>query len=305
MMKNINTDLFEQTSPQLLGLAYRLLGSAAEAEDAVQDTYIKWQLVDKSVIRNEEAWLTTCCTNRCLDMLKSSRLSRTDYVGPWLPEPLHTTTDNSPEEQMLMASSLTTAFLMLLERLTPRERAAYLLHDIFDYSYEEISETLDMHAAGCRKLVSRARTFIHQEKVRFTPTKSQQEQLLKAFQGAIKTGSTYHLGELLSKQIELRADSGGKVAAVRDVLSGKKAVLEFVTDTLIPVWKLLQIEAIEINGTLGFVVKADELIVASISFSYNIAGALENIFIMRNPDKLSRLENRSHHNTTNGALRLN
>ncbi len=304
MMEKKNIDTYEKVRPQLLGLAYRLLGSVAEAEDAVQDTFLKWQAVDKSVIRNGEAWLTTCCTNLSLDMLKSARRSRTSYIGPWLPEPLHTKTERNAEEDLVLNSSLTTAFLFLLERLTPKERAAYLLHEIFDYPYEDISKTLGIQAVACRKLVSRAKKFVGQDKVRNTPTAEQQEKLLDAFQLALKTGSSQSLGTLLSEGAELRADSGGKVIAVREVLSGQETVLSFIVETLRYAWNDLQVEISEINGTLGLNLNEDGEIVASISFGYDQDGALDNIFIMRNPEKLNRLESVNLHNSTNGALIL-
>lgn len=304
MMDKKNIDIFETISPQLLGLAYRLLGSVAEAEDVVQDTFVKWQTTDTSIIRNGEAWLTTCCTNLSLDVLKSARRSRTSYIGPWLPEPLHTVTTSNAEEDVILNSSLTTAFLFLLERLTPKERAAYLLHEIFDYPYEDISKTLGIQAVACRKLVSRAKTFIGQEKVRNKPSAKQQEKLLTAFQLALKTGSSHSLGTLLSEGIELRADSGGKVIAVREVLSGQQTVLAFISDTLRHAWSDLQIDTSEINGTLGLNLTENGKIIASLSFGYDQGGALENIFIMRNPEKLNRLECISHHNSANGGLIL-
>lgn len=304
MMEKKNIDIFEKVRPQLLGLAYRLLGSVTEAEDSIQDTFLKWQAADKTVIRNGEAWLTTCCTNLCLDVLKSARRSRTNYIGPWLPEPLHTMTERNAEEDLILNSSLTTAFLFLLERLTPKERAAYLLHEIFDYPYAEISKTLGIQTVACRKLVSRAKTFIGQEKVRSSPSPEQQEKLLDAFQTALKTGSSQSLSSLLSEDIELRADSGGKVIAVREVLSGQKTVLTFIADTLRHAWDNLQIETSEINGTLGLNLNEGGKIAASISFGYDQEGALENIFIMRNPDKLNRLGNAIPHNSENGALIL-
>lgn len=303
-MDKQDIDIFEQASPRLTGLAYRLLGSAAEAEDVVQDVFLKWQAADKTSLHNAQGWLTTCCTNLSLDVLKSARRSRTSYVGPWLPEPLHTTTQSNAEEDLMLSSSLSTAFLFLLERLTPKERAAYLLHEIFDYPYEDISQTLGVQSAACRKLVSRARKNIGQEQVRNTPTIEQQNKLLAAFENALKTGSAKALGLLLSEDIELRADGGGKVIAARNVIYGRDKVLRFITGVWRAAWKDLTLSKSEINGRPGLVFKDGKTIHASLSFGYDEAGVLENIFIMRNPDKLSRLENVSYHSEANGGLNL-
>lgn len=126
--------IFEKTRPMLLALAYRILGSRADAEDAVQDTFLKWQKADRDRIEHPASWLTTICTCRCIDLLRSAHRTRVDYVGSWLPEPVRTPVDERPEERLSLSSSLATAFLLLLERLTPKERAAYLLHEIFDVS---------------------------------------------------------------------------------------------------------------------------------------------------------------------------
>ncbi|MEN4194546.1 sigma-70 family RNA polymerase sigma factor [Serratia marcescens] len=149
--------LFESRRSFLIGLAYRILGSLADAEDAVQDTYIKWLHADRHSILNPAAWLTTVCTRRCLDLLRAAQQARVDYVGIWLPEPIQTAAAKTPEQTLELSSSLSTAFMLLLERLTPRERAAYLLHDIFDLPYADLATTLGGEETACRKLVSRAR----------------------------------------------------------------------------------------------------------------------------------------------------
>ena len=201
---------FEQVRPMLTGLAYRMLGSRADAEDAVQDTFLKWQATPQDEIERPAAWLTTACTRRCIDLLRSAHRTRVDYVGPWLPEPIHTPVDDMSDLQL--ASSLTTAFLLMLERLTPKERAAYLLHEIFDIDYPEIATILEMQESACRKLVSRARANIDQDKVRHETPRERQRALLAAFETAVTSGEINTLATLLSEDIRLAADSGGKVA---------------------------------------------------------------------------------------------
>ncbi|AUX48875.1 RNA polymerase sigma24 factor [Sorangium cellulosum] len=280
---------FEAARPMLLGLAYRILGSRAEAEDAVQDTYLKWQDADRSAIENPASWLTTTCTRRSIDLLRSARQTRVDYVGAWLPEPIHTSAEHRPDEHLALASSLQTAFLLVLERLTPKERAAYLLHEIFDVSYPEIAAALDLQESTCRKLVSRARASIDQSRVRHVTPPDRQEQLLAAFQTAVTSGGTEDLAALLSDDIELCADGGGKVPTVLHVLRGKAEVLDFIGRALREYWRAYAWDAADINGGRGVILRRDGAATACVSFAYDEHGAATNIYIMRNPDKLSRL----------------
>ena len=281
--------IFEEARPRLLGLAYRILGSRADAEDAVQDTFLKWQEVDRTTIETPAAWLTTACTRRCLDLLKAAHRKRIDYVGAWLPEPIHTASDDNAEEKLALTSSLTTAFLLMLERLTPKERAAYLLHEIFGQPYEEVAETLDMQETAARKLVSRAKTNIGLEKARHQTPRERQDELLSAFHQAIHGGSVASLSALLSADVKLTADGGGKVATVLGVLAGKETVLAFIIDRLTEYWSHYVWEIGDINGGRGIVLRdeAKNDIAATVAFGYDGDGNVNDIFIMRNPDKLT------------------
>jgi RNA polymerase sigma factor (sigma-70 family) len=281
--------IFEEASPMLLGLAYRILGIRADAEDAVQDTYLKWQDADKSKIENPASWLTTICTRRCIDMLKAAHRSRVQYFGTWLPEPLVTPAVDRPDEQLDLAASLETAFLLLLERLTPKERAAYLLHDIFDLSYAEIAVTLEIQEATCRKLVSRARANIEQGKVRHHTPIDRQEQLLSAFKAAVESGDMAGLTGLLSDDVELLSDGGGKVSAVHHVLKGKAAVIRFVQLGLHRFWTGFEWVETELNGGRGAIIKQAGEVLATVGFSYGKDGEATSIYIVRNPDKLAGL----------------
>ena len=281
--------VFEQRRPFLLGLAYRILGSRVEAEDAVQELFIKWLEADQVSIATPAAWLTTACTRHCIDLLRSAHKSRVDYMGTWLPEPIHTTLHESPEHMHELSASLSTAFLLMLERLTPKERAAYLLHDIFDFDYSQVAETLGIQEAACRKLVSRAKASIGGEQIRFQPEPARQSQLLDAFHSAIASGSTNALSALLSEDVELCADSGGKASAIRETLFGQKHVLDFIGQSLHAYWQAQEWLPVEINGAQGVVIKADGLITASMTFGFNQAGQVNRIFIMRNPQKLAGL----------------
>ncbi|HZW18668.1 MAG TPA: RNA polymerase sigma factor SigJ [Luteimonas sp.] len=286
---------FEQARPGLLGLAYRILGSRADAEDAVQDTFLKWQANDRSGIDNPGAWLTTVCTRHCLDILRSADRARVEYVGPWLPEPVQTANDEafgqaSPEHAATLASSLTTAFLLALQRLTPKERAAYLLHEIFDLPYPQVARTLELQEPACRQLVSRARAHIQRAKVRHVTPPERQQRLLAAFGTAIATGSVDALAGLLSDEVRLSADGGGKVSAARRVMHGPEEVLRFIQSGLHAWWGSERLQETTINGNRGFIQYEGEAVASTVSFAYDEDGLLTDVFIMRNPDKLARIE---------------
>ncbi len=285
-MNTTDVELFEETRPRLLGLAYRILGSRADAEDAVQDCFLKWRDADRSQVRTPIAWLSSVCTRRCLDMLRAADRARVDYVGPWLPEPIHPATPPSVEGKL--AESLTTAFLLLLERLTPKERAAYLLHEIFDQPYAEIAATLAMDEAACRKLVSRARQNIDHDKVRHVTPRKTQESLLHAFQMAVMNGRTTQLAALLSSDIRLTADTGGKTVAATRVLEGEDV---FSALRQAPVWwEGCDWKITDMNGGLGAVLMKNGQPALTISLACNEAGLVSDIFLTLNPDKLARLE---------------
>lgn len=289
-MASPHADAFEQASPMLMGLAYRMLGSRADAEDAVQDTFLKWQKTDKSTIENPAAWLTAACTRRCIDLLRSAHKTRVEYVGAWLPEPIQTASETMTDETPELAASLTSAFLLMLERLTPRERAAYLLHEIFDMDYADAAAALGIQEPACRKLVSRARANINEAKVRHTTPVERQEQLLSAFQAAITTGRTADLAALLSDDIGFHADNGGKVPAVPVYPRGKADVLAFIAGPMHKWWGDYQWAAADINGTRGAILMKDGATQATVSFDFDEAGHATGIYIVRNPDKLARLD---------------
>ncbi|MBS3647161.1 RNA polymerase sigma factor SigJ [Pseudaminobacter sp. 19-2017] len=280
--------LFEEARPRLLGLAYRILGSRAEAEDAVQDTFLRWQTVDVDSLASPGAWLTMVCTRRAIDMLRASYRSRVDYVGNWLPEPVHTVIHSDAEAQMELSSSLSTAFLLMLERLTPKERAAYLLYEIFELSYADVASSLDMNEPACRKLVSRAKARVGDDQVRYRPSAERQEELLAAFEDAIRTGQPGPLAAMLASDVRLTADGGGKAATVIEILEGN-AVMAFLTERLNEWWAAYEWSFTDLNGSRGLVLREREKIVATVSFAYDSADRIADIFIVRNPDKLEGL----------------
>lgn len=288
------TELFEEARPRLMGIAYRILGSRAEAEDAVQDTFLRWVAADAETIRSPGAWLTTACTRRSIDMLRASHRSRVDYVGNWLPEPIHTIADNDAEAQLELSSSLSTAFLLMLERLTPKERAAYLLYEIFEMSYGDVASSLDMSEPACRKLVSRAKARIGDAETRYRPTPERQRELLSAFENAIRTGQPGPLTAMLASDVRLTADGGGKVATVVGVLEGE-AVLAFLSEKLSLWWGAYEWDFTDINGARGLILREGKKIVATVSFAFDVEDRIAEIFVVRNPDKLAGLAEGSIH----------
>ena len=277
--------VFEEARPSLMGLAYRILGSRADAEDVVQDCFIKWSEADRDAIDRPTAWLTTVCTRRCLDILRASDRKRVDYVGPWLPEPIQIA---APAPDLELAGTLGTAFLLMLERLSPKERAAYLLHDIFERSYADIAAALDLEEAACRQLVSRARTHVNQDKPRYVTPLETQDRLLHAFHSAVETGDPAELAALLSSDVRLTADGGGKAVASLRVLDGQH-VMTFLRHAG-QWWKDYAWTFVDMNGGRGAILTKEGAPQLTITFACDAEGRIGEIFIMRNPDKLAHLE---------------
>lgn len=288
MLDQADTQTFDDARPRLMGLAYRILGSRADAEDAVQDTFLKWLNADRGAIQQPAAWLTTACTRRCLDLLRAAHRNRVDYIGPWLPEPVQYGADIPSDDDLVLAASLKTAFLLMLERLSPKERAAYLLHEVFDTPYCDVAAALDIQENTCRKLVSRARSHVNLDRARHSTSVERQDQLLLAFQAAVTGGNTDALQALLSEDIHLTADGGGKVAAIRKPVAGRASVCEFIA-RLQNYWADCDWQATDLNGERGFILRTGGEVHATVAFAYDAHGLATHIFIMRNPEKLTAL----------------
>jgi RNA polymerase sigma-70 factor (ECF subfamily) len=281
------TQSFEAHRSLLFAIAYRMLGSAAEAEDVVQDAWLRWQAADSTTIESSRAWLSTVVTRLCLDRLKSARTQREEYVGPWLPEPVKT--DERAETSD--PDSISMAFLVLLERLTPLERAAYLLHEVFDYGHAEVAATLDKEEATCRQLFHRAQTRIREGRPRFSPSRAEHERILRAFADAMTRGDLDDLRQTLAEDATLWADSGGKVtgAARRPVLGGR-AIALFFTGVFkrFPPPPRQTFEILSVNGWPALVGRYEGI--ANVVLSIETDG--ERIIAVRNvinPDKLTRI----------------
>ncbi len=216
--------LFETHRPRLLGLAYRLLGSRSDAEDVVQDAWLRWRQADRAAIRDPEAWLVTATTRLGIDRLRLARTEREAYVGPWLPEPLSIDEAPGPERGAEVAEQVSLAFLSLLERLGPEERAAFLLKEVFDYDYARIAELIGHGEANCRQMVHRARLRLQAERPRFHVAPEKHRSLLERFMDASRRGDRDAIVQLLDANAQLVSDGGGKVTATIRPLRGAERI---------------------------------------------------------------------------------
>jgi RNA polymerase sigma-70 factor (ECF subfamily) len=288
---------FEPHRRPLLGLAYRMLGSMAEAEDAVQEAYLRWHDTDRAGVEDARAFLMTTTTRICLDVLKSSRLRREEYVGPWLPEPVTDTAALAPDAQTELAEDLSVALLLALDRLSPHERAAFLLHDVFDYSFAQVAEALGRNETACRQLASRARTRVREARpagaiparAASTSLEAKHTQLVSAFLAAARSGDVATLTRLLASDARVVSDGGGKVAAALDVIEGADRVAAFLAGVVRKGWTdEISMRFDTINGLPGTIVSGPLGLVQTSAFEIE-DDVIKAIYVVRNPDKLRHL----------------
>src|SRR5215212_8115301 len=221
----VDDDLFQSHRRQLFAVAYRMLGSASDADDVVQDAWLRYAAAPPADLRSPRAYLTTIVTRLCLDRLKSARASREEYVGPWLPEPVLTDDSRQPEQSLALAESVTLAFMVLLETLTPEERAVFLLREVFDHEYADIAAMLDMTPANCRQLFHRAKARIADGRPRFKDAVEEKRPLVGRFVNALRDGNADELTSVLAEDVGFWSDGGGKVLAARRPVFGRDAVV--------------------------------------------------------------------------------
>jgi RNA polymerase sigma-70 factor (ECF subfamily) len=283
---------FEPHRAYLRGLAYRMLSSMAEAEDAVQDAYIRWHRIGpkaRAVIGNPRAWLSKATTRLCLDRLKSARAQRETYIGPWLPEPV--IEPEAAEDPAELAQDLSVAFLLLLERLSPLERAAFLLHDVFEMSFAQVAEVLRRDQAACRQLATRARKHIVAGRPRFDAKSEDQARIAAAFLAAAAANDPATLAQLLAEDAVFISDGGGKVRAALNPILGRDKIAAFFIGVRrkLPHPAGTEYRPTTINGLRGFlIVQPDGRIEQTLSFEIR-EGAIHRIYVVRNPDKLKAL----------------
>lgn len=283
------TRVFESHRALLEGLAYRMLGARADALDVVQETFLKWNQVDVGQIRDARAWLVTVCSRIALNILQSARSRREVYVGTWLPEPLIDEEPHGPDEEPAIDETVSVALMLALERLTPAERAAFLLHDVFGHSFDEIAGILGKQSAACRKLASRARLRAREARPKFAASTAEHRRLMDAFVHAARAGQCDELRGLLAESVELYADGGGKAEAVAEVLRGPDAVIPFLVRVWSTVLQSTQHHRVEprwFNGSPGVVLYEDDRLTTALTVSID-GGVIRRIYGHRNPDKLA------------------
>ena len=291
-----NTDrlaTFNQYRGLLFSVAYRMLGSVADAEDMLQETFIRWQQAANEEIRSERAFLITIITRLCINELQSARARREEYVGEWLPEPLITSPSgnraNDPLGALKADESLSMAFLLLLERLTPIERAVFLLREVFEYEYEEIAHILGQNEANCRQILSRARQHVGDMRRRFEASTGEHQALFQRFIQATRSGDMQALVDLLSSDVVLHTDGGGKAVALPKEVHGAANVAATIIDRVgktLP--KNLVPRMTKINGKPGIVSYLNGKPFSA--FTVDISGGrVQAIYVVSNPEKLAHL----------------
>jgi RNA polymerase sigma-70 factor (ECF subfamily) len=286
----------EELRPRAFGIAYRMLGSVAEAEDVVQEAMIRLhrELGDPGSpeIESPRAWLATVVSRLALDELRSARARREVYVGEWLPEPLLSAAGSEPDPatEAETADSLSLAFLVLLESLTPEQRAAFLLHDVFDYKFDEVAEIVGTSAANARQLASRARREVEERRPRFESSSEQRERLADGFFAAFGEGDIAGLEHLLAEDIELHGDGGGKVPALARAISGRVRVARTMTAWMkaAPKFGELSLERVAVNGQPGALLMIEGTVAAVMSLDIT-DGQIRTIRSVVNPDKLAHV----------------
>jgi len=278
------TEIFNECRPLLMAIAYRMLGSRADAEDAVQETFIRWQQSNEEP-SSPKAFLSTIITRLCIDQLRSARAQREVYVGPWLPEPVMT-----EESTVEMAESLTMAFLVMLETLAPAERAAFLLHDVFDFDYPEISQMIGKTEANSRQMVFRARERLTKRRRRFEPTREETERITSRFIETTRNGDLSGLMAMFAEDAVMTSDGGGKARAALKPVHGADAIARFLMGVLKKNegWDAVH-TLTEVNGQPAFLTSISGQPIAVMILDIQ-DGVIQNLFIIVNPDKLRSLE---------------
>lgn len=278
-----STRIFEAERPRLLRLAYRMLGAHAEAEDIVQEAWLRWRRSDPADLSKPAAWLTRIVSRLCLDVMKSARSRRETYPGTWLPEPLI-----EPEDDELRADNVTLTLMVALERLSPLERAAFLLHDVFNQPMEEVAATLQRSPAATRQLAARARAHVRVDRPRYDVAREDGEALVHAFFEACRLGDATALGAMLAADVTLRSDGGGKVLSFPNAIHGIDRLLRLYLGLARKLGSRMEfLGYVTIDGLPGFVSRLDgHLQTSALEIS---EGRIKAIYITRNPQKLAGL----------------
>ena len=280
---------FTAHKSRIFGIAYRMLGSVADAEDMVQETFLRWQKSDRAEIKSAEAWLTTVVTRLCINHLKLARVQREEYVGPWLPEPIVAEGAVDPRENAEQAESLSMAFLVILETLSPTERAVYLLREIFGHEFAEVARMVNKSEANCRQLLTRARQRVAERRTRFKPSGEQQQRLVDAFLKAANQGDVAGFMAVLAEDVALIIDGGGEPGAARRPIIGSKAVAHALLQGARREQAGLTVtRGALVNGLPGFVAYRGTTPRSVVAFDID-GERIRAIYLIAKPEKLRRL----------------
>jgi RNA polymerase sigma-70 factor, ECF subfamily len=276
---------FNQHRQSLFGLAYRMLGSSMDAEDVLQEAFLNWQTAPHDEIRSPKAYLVRIVTRLAIDHLRLARVQREQYVGMWLPEPITEAVEDDPARESELADTLSTAFLLVLERLSPVDRAVLLLHDVFSYTYPEIDEIIGRSAVDARQIGHRARSRVAEERPRFTTSLEEAEQVTRQFMAACQQGDLTKLFDVLSADVILRGDGGGKINARREPVIGAENVIRFFEEIQTRYQTLSNQKFAHINGQPAVIGLHEGQIFNVTTFDFR-DGRISAIFSVLNPDKL-------------------
>jgi RNA polymerase sigma-70 factor (ECF subfamily) len=281
---------FEPQRPYLLGLAYRMTGSWSDAEDVVQDAWLRWQAVAQDEVESPRAFLSQTVTRLCLDLFKSARARREEYVGTWLPEPLPTAWDDGDHGTDALSHDLSMAFMLTLERLSRLERAAFLLSDVFDLPFRDIAQTLHRSEAACRQLAARARKRVREERPRYRVDEQEGLRIAEAFLRASRDGHVEQLRTLLAEDAVLETDGGGKkIATLRPILGADKIVRFFAGIAVKEGGSIHEARVTQLNDMPAIVLKEADGLPRTISLDIQ-QDKIVAIYIVRNPDKLRHIQ---------------
>lgn len=283
---------FEEHRPLMFGIAYRMLGSAMEAEDVVQDAWLRWRTAERATIDSPKAYLTTIVTRLCLDQLKSARVQRETYIGPWLPEPVATGANAAPlaapTAELGSYESISMAFLVILESLSPVERAVFLLREVFEYDYAEIARIVKHEEAACRQSFSRARKHIAARRPRYAPSPQDHRKVVDRFLAAVEAGDVGGLVEVMAEDVVWWSDGGGKVSAARHPIHGRDHVLRLLVGLARLRPSGTTHKLVEVNGRSALVIYVDGAIYAVFNFDTD-GERIRAVHAVVNPDKLAHV----------------
>jgi RNA polymerase sigma-70 factor (ECF subfamily) len=279
---------FNGLRPRLQKIAYRMLGSVAEAEDIVQDVWLRWHATAREAIDNAEAWLVAVTTRMSIDRLRAAKIQREHYAGIWLPEPQMTDFPATPEEATERADDVSVAFLALLERLTPEARAAFLLREVFDADYDEVAQAIGKTEAACRQLVSRAKTQLRDERSRYVVPRETHLRLLRTFAQALQRGDFHAINALLAEDATLIGDGGGKVQSFPKPMAGGRRIAQLFYASSQRYGDELSVKLVVLNGQWALLRFIEGKLESAQSFETD-GERIVRIHVQRNPDKLARI----------------